>query len=129
MPTGGVRLGQGLSVRIAQEGFNNILSKEDKEMSYTYSRIEAVWAKATYVSHNAEALGFRKDACGAWINRSAYGDRDNDYGWEIDHIIPESAGGSDYLSNLQPLHWENNVAKGDGALKCVVRSLGANNIR
>jgi 5-methylcytosine-specific restriction endonuclease McrA len=35
------------------------------------------------------------------------------YGWEIDHIKPVSKGGTDDLSNLQPLQWENNRRKGD----------------
>ncbi|KUG25132.1 hypothetical protein ASZ90_005048 [hydrocarbon metagenome] len=35
------------------------------------------------------------------------------YGWEIDHIIPLSLGGTDDIANLQPLHWENNRKKSD----------------
>ena len=34
-------------------------------------------------------------------------------GWEIDHIKPVARGGSDDLSNLQPLYWETNRNKGD----------------
>ncbi|MBL8564323.1 MAG: HNH endonuclease [Hyphomicrobiaceae bacterium] len=96
---------------------------------FTYPTLaDRVWAKARYVGLQAEASGFRHDACGAWIHRHSYGNRDSPYGWEIDHISPESNGGSDALSNLRPLHWRNNVAKSDGRLACAVTSAGAQNV-
>jgi hypothetical protein len=49
---------------------------------------------------------------GASISRSAHGEKARS-GWEIDHIKPVSAGGIDDLSDLQPLHWENNRHRGD----------------
>lgn len=57
----------------------------------------------------------RKDAAGAWIKRSEYGDRSSkaSYGWEADRIVPLSSGSPDVLENLQPLQWANNVTKGD----------------
>ena len=51
------------------------------------------------------------DICGAPIKFSHYGDRGSEFGWEIDHIIPESRGGISHLDNYQPLQWENNLAK------------------
>lgn len=43
------------------------------------------------------------------------------------HIIPVDKGGTDDLANLQPLHWDNNAAKGDGSLVCKVVADGTHN--
>ena len=63
------------------------------------------------------------------IKRGKYGDRTSDYGWEIDHTKPVSEGGSDDLSNLRPLQWENNATKQGGRLVCVVMANGNTNTR
>ena len=98
-------------------------------MSFSEDVVEQVWQKATYVSAENEKNGFRKDQCPAWIQRNKYGSRNSTYGWEIDHITPVSRGGTDSVSNLRPLQWENNVATSDGRLSCPVKASGNSNAR
>jgi 5-methylcytosine-specific restriction endonuclease McrA len=58
---------------------------------------------------------WRHDTYGSVMRFQDYGNTDSEYGWEIDHIYPVAQGGSDDLSNLQPLFWKNNRSKGDKA--------------
>ena len=93
-------------------------------MAWSEETIQKVWEKGQTVERNDPA-NWRKDDCGAWMARSQYGNRDSQYGWEIDHISP---GGSDAVSSLRPLQWQNNVDKSDGRLKCNVTSSGKDNV-
>lgn len=97
-------------------------------MSFSQDVVWQVWSKA-YIITVSDAPVWRKDECGAWIQRTQYGNRNSPYGWEIDHIIPKSEGGTDDISNLRPLEWENNIRRQDGTLECPVTAEGTENVR
>ena len=86
----------------------------------------AVWNKGKVVGTNDPKV-WRQDECGAWMQFSKHGDRKSTYGWEIDHITSTDNGGSDALSNLRPLQWENNLSKSSGRLKCAITAKGEKN--
>lgn len=94
-------------------------------MAFSNEAILQVWAKGSVVGTNDPAI-WRKDQCDAWMQFSKYGNRNSDYGWEVDHISP---GNDDDLLNLRPLHWANNVRKSDGRLSCPVTAQGTQNVR
>ena len=79
--------------------------------NFSEDKIQTIWNSAKTID-GVDKSEWRKDACDAWINRNQYG-QETSYGWEIDHILPESKGGTDHTSNLRPMQWQNNRSKGD----------------
>jgi hypothetical protein len=67
-----------------------------------------IWLKALEIP---EAPGYSIDRYGNIIKFSDYGNIASQYGWEVDHNIPKSKGGTDDYDNLQPLHWRQNRQK------------------
>lgn len=81
-------------------------------MNFTDEQIKIAWEGAQVVAgYNSDK--YRKDACGAWIAWDKYGNQDNLYGWQVDHIYPKSKGGNEHPLNLRALHCKNNLSKGD----------------
>ena len=98
-----------------------ILSEEEKKRhAWQYTTIGAGYDPNMY----------RKDACGAWIRWDMYGQQDSLYGWQVDHIYPQSRGGDDNPLNLRALQHQNNASKGDDypSYEAVITSKNNTNI-
>lgn len=65
-----------------------------------------------------------KDFAGRKIVKGAYNDRNSDYGWNVDHILPQSKGGTTADHNLVCCHIKTNDEKAD-SFPCFV----ANEVR
>lgn len=86
---------------------------------FTEEQLNKIWEKGLKDDkYNPDFV--RKDACGAWMIRGRYNDRSSSFGWEVDHIYPESKLKDmnvpqqkiDDICNLRPLNWHNNESKG-----------------
>ncbi len=97
-------------------------------MSFSPTQLQQVWQKGRIVS-GYDLAKYRQDECTAWMQWEEYGNTNSTLGWQVDHIVAVSNQGTDNLANLRPLQHQNNAAKGDGPLRCVVRSNGNQNIQ
>lgn len=95
-------------------------------MQYSEEVIQAVWEKG-FPAEDLDPRIARQDACGAWMKRSRYEDRESAYGWCIDRIQEDPMLPADHISNLRPLHWQNKESKKDGLLTCPVHAKGHKN--
>lgn len=77
----------------------------------TISDRNHVWNKAKPVRGKSAKL-YRRDKHGNIIFKSSYG-KNSKMGWEVDHIVPKSKGGSNKRRNLQALQTEANRKKSD----------------
>ena len=81
----------------------------DKEL------IDNVWKKAKTV-RGEDPNEVRQDPYSNRIRKSQFGGSGLQ-SWEIDHIKPESKGGSDHLRNLQAMQTNKNRELGDSLRK------------
>ncbi len=81
----------------------------------TQDQIDKAWNSAKPV-RGKDPDKYRQDPYGSLMRRESYG-KDSELGWEVDHIVPESRGGSDATRNLQALNTRVNREKGDSLVK------------
>lgn len=91
-------------------------------MSEDEEDTQQIWQKGAVVAGVAPNK-YRKDVCGAWMQRDKHGDRDHLFGWEKHH-----PNGTEDPERRIPLQWKNNLETGDGSLKCPVTAKGNTNV-
>jgi hypothetical protein len=106
------------------------LSRKEGDMSraatssqYDVRTLMRVWSKAI-PAPGTNGVDLRVDRFGNWMRWSEYG-QTTPMGWEVDHIVARSEGGTDDIENLEPLHWKTNRQKGDRTVGQFERSLGS----
>jgi 5-methylcytosine-specific restriction endonuclease McrA len=81
----------------------------------TNDQKQKAWESATTVRGKNPDL-YRKDPYGNVMYKPSYG-KMSQMGWDVDHITPQSKGGSDATRNLQALNASVNRSKGDSLQK------------
>lgn len=75
----------------------------------------AIWNKGAKIP-GKNLKEYRRDVYGTVIQRFKYGKRITG-GWEKDHTLPPSRGGTNHVDNLTPLYWVTNVHKSNSLKK------------
>jgi hypothetical protein len=91
---------------------------------WSHDIVQQVWQKATRV-HGYDEFKYRKDSCGAWMESNMLGDHKAQFGWDI---VKKDPNGSDDLSNLIGVYWQNTV-ESDGTVVCNYTAEDAKNVK
>jgi hypothetical protein len=86
-------------------------STTDEGQDFGREMIARVWAKAHKNCHHVDLEAY--DMSGRLMLWDEYRNRNSEFGWEIDHILPRERGGRTVIENLQPLNWRTNEEKSD----------------
>ncbi|MCC6351989.1 MAG: HNH endonuclease [Fimbriimonadaceae bacterium] len=86
-------------------------------------RRAVVWQKGAVIPGYDSAM-WRHDAFGRVMRWSDYGNRNSEYGWEIDHIVSTAVGGGDHIGNLRPLNCILNASRGGTLAALLAKKTG-----
>lgn len=81
----------------------------------TKEQINKAWNNAKSI-RGKNSNTHRQDPYGNTMYKNSYG-KISSMGWEVDHIKPQSLGGSDATRNLQALNANVNRSKGNSLVK------------
>ena len=85
-------------------------------MGFDEKLVQRVWEQAR-ATQDRDPDEWRKDECGAWINRALYESSASEYGWKIVNIVP---GSEDEPKNLGAFHRDNGFDLANGRPRCTV---------
>lgn len=87
-------------------------------MAWDPATVQRIWEKGI-TEDSKDPDNWRKDAAGGWMQRNQHGNRNSEFGWEIDHVFPQEKAEKngygaeifDHDDNLRPFNWKNNASK------------------
>ena len=80
-----------------------------KQQFMDLNRETAMWLWNKSFGKDTKAVDF----AGRTIAKGAYNDRNSEFGWNVDHILPQSKGGATADYNLICCHIKTNDEKAD----------------
>ena len=86
---------------------NSIMKISNENMDLNRETAMRLWNKS--FGKNTKAIDF----AGRTMAKGAYNDRNSEFGWNVDHILPQSKGGATADYNLVCCHISTNDEKAD----------------
>jgi hypothetical protein len=103
--------GNALAARPLGAGARALLGIDADRRAFTEREKVEVWMRGRF-HYSLNPADWRYDDADNLICWDDYGKANATHGWEIDHIVPLSRGGTNALSNLRPLHCRLNRSLG-----------------
>lgn len=80
--------------------------------------VQLAWEKGR-ATQDFDPSEWRKDECGAWLQRQQYDNSESDFGWKL---LSVAAGRQADAASLRPFHWRNGFDVEQGRPVCRVRA-------